>query len=152
MTLNAVAYDKNGQVVETDREVEFVGAHGGTIGTVEMEQGSASYQYVPEPTEPQIEKMDQPEITDSDGNVVPGWVIRGSGFSVDAEVYVDGRQVVPQNPSGDDLFYHLQIDRHDAIALAILQDTHSDPLEAGKHEVKVVNPGGESAKATVTVE
>lgn len=151
-TLNAILYDEHGQQVPEEGEVRFVDAHGETLGTAELDEGTASLQYIPERTKPKIEGLDQPEITDSDGDQVPGWVIRGAGFSVDAEVFVDGKRVAREDPGEDDLYFHVQIDSHETIAVAVTSGDHSEPLEAGEHEIKVVNPGDKSAKATVTVD
>ena len=152
VTLNAVLYDKHGQQVPADGQMTFLDARGNELGTAKMKEGQASYQYIPSPTKPKIETIDQPEITDGDGNQVQGWVIRGSGFSVDAKIWVDGKRVVAENPSGDQRYFHIQVEGHDAIALAITKEGHSKPLESGKHQIKIANPGGKSAKGTVTVE
>lgn len=89
-SLNVQVVDANGRVVDSEVQVVFTDAAGDMIAEAEGQGGNGMAQYVPEPSTPTIADIQELELT-VDGEAVPGIEIQGTGFSMDAEVRLDGR-------------------------------------------------------------
>jgi len=126
-SLTVQVTDDTGRVVKRPFGVRFVDAEGNSIGTAESERSSALFQYVPVPSEPKLLLVTQTTITVG-GQSRAGVVVAGTGFSRDAQVSVDGTELVVDRD--------FQVKDPEGI-LVVLTNT-----AAGTHTLSVRNPEG----------
>jgi hypothetical protein len=136
VTLNALVLDEHGNFVDEPVKVRFVDGDGREIGSAMSKRGVAALQYVPTPSEPVITSAQLVDLTLSDGEVTRGVYIAGSGFSADAQVFVDGNLLDEESAPR-----RVVSSREILVAHAALEGS----------SVRVVNPGGaSSAQVAVT--
>jgi hypothetical protein len=100
VTLSAVVSDAMGNASSEPVEIEFFDGEGTSLGRGRTQHGVATLQYVPEPSAPRIERVAATELT-RDDETFPGIEIVGSGFSVDAEITIDGELIDPEQVAYD---------------------------------------------------
>lgn len=128
VSVGATVLDEDFNVVDEDATVELWDPDG-MIATAEVEGGNASVRFTPEPIAPVLEAVDVGTLELADGDTRPGILLRGSGFSRDVLIEVDGESIADY-----DVLH--EVDTSERIYV----DT-SD-FAAGKHRVTVINPGG----------
>jgi hypothetical protein len=133
ITLNAVITDAAGNPSREPVSVELFDGDGRSLGTATSEHGVATLQYVPTASSPVIDRVEPTELTRED-ETLPGIEVFGSGFSVDAEIRIDGELI-----SDLDVAYNVRTASSILIAL---------DAEAGT-VVEVTNPGGAASGEAV---
>lgn len=129
ITLNAVVTDASGNPSPEPVAIELFDGEGRSLGTVTSEHGVATLQYVPTASSPKIDRVVPTELTRED-ETFPGIEVLGSGFSVDAEILIDGEPIADQ-----DIAYNVRSSSSILIAL---------DAEPGT-TIEIANPGGASA-------
>ena len=151
-TLTAILYDKRGQRVPRAGQVDFVDVRGEVIGTAEMTGGVAKIQYIPKPTTPRLDKLEPVTLENDSGAQFQGFAIKGTGFSQEVELFVDGKRVVTENPSGNQLHYYKDFRSPELLWIAVVQKVHDAPLNPGPHTVRVVNPAQRDDRRSLRLE
>jgi hypothetical protein len=98
------------------------------IGDVQTRYSVATVQYVPSASTPVLKSATLSTLTHSDGTTVPGFILEGSGISVNAEIYADDNLLDPKS---------VPRDIHSSSEVLV-----ATTLAVGTH-VHVVNPGGQ---------
>lgn len=88
VSVSVQVFDARGQRVRAPFQARLVDDLGQPLDQVRPEHGTALFQYVPLPSVPKV--VETSPIVAGQGADLPGIQIQGSGFSVDAEVLVDG--------------------------------------------------------------
>jgi hypothetical protein len=126
ITLNAVITDAAGNPSLEPIPVEMFDGDGRSLGTATSEHGIATLQYVPTASSPVIDRVEPTELMREDATF-PGIEVLGSGFSVDAEIRIDGELL-----SEMDVAYNVR----SASSILIALDAEAGTV------VEVTNPGG----------
>ncbi|MFT6396150.1 MAG: hypothetical protein ACJAYU_000893 [Bradymonadia bacterium] len=132
-TLSGTMFDENGMIVEEPVSFEFFGPGDVSLGTVESEFGSATFQTQPDSIVPVLESAELADVTFTDDSVVESLVLGGTGLSGHSTVRVDGADLAER---GYELIW---IDSHTLVAAPTGEAPQ--PLEAGGIMIEVVSPG-----------
>lgn len=133
ITLNAVITDAAGNPSTEPVSVELFDGDGRSLGTATSEHGVATLQYVPTASSPVIDRVEHTELT-RDDETLPGIEVFGSGFSVDAEIRIDGEPI-------SELGVAYNVRSSSSILIAL----DAEPGTA----VEVTNPGGATSGEAV---
>ena len=129
VTLNGMVLDESYSPVQASTEVMFVDGEGNVLGRANTVDGTAAFAKALSPSSPKVSGVEPATLVFGDDSEGPGYNIFGTGFSRDAAVYVDGRQLA------DDVRWAVGSSRSILIA--------KDDLElTGSHTVTVENPRG----------
>jgi hypothetical protein len=128
VALNVIVLDKDGNPVDAPTHVHFQDGDGMPIGDVQTRYSVATVQYVPSASTPVLKSATLSTLTHSDGTTVPGFILEGSGISVNAEIYADDNLLDPKS---------VPRDIHSSSEVLV-----ATTLAVGTH-VHVVNPGGQ---------
>lgn len=126
-SLTVHAVDDNGKLVRRPYTVRFVDAEGNELGAANGENGSALFQYIPEPSAPRVTSvMTTPLVVAGEDR--QGVQVFGTGFSAEARVTLDGTEL-EANVS-------FEVEGPEEILVVI------DALAEGSHTLRIENPEG----------
>jgi hypothetical protein len=122
--------------VKSDYKVRFIDDSGEQLGTATPKHGTTLFQYVPVPSKPVIELIEETELNLGKATV-NGIRIQGTGFSKNIEVTLGDSAT----PIASDM---LSVQSPEEILVVLPGDVVN-----GASNVTVRNPGGKTASGTV---
>jgi hypothetical protein len=136
VSLNVQVVDAEGHLVKSDYKVRFIDDSGEQLGTATPKHGTTLFQYVPVPSKPVIELIEETELNLGKATV-NGIRIQGTGFSKNIEVTLGDSAT----PIASDM---LSVQSPEEILVVLPGDVVN-----GASNVTVRNPGGKTASGTV---
>lgn len=135
VVLNAMVTDEHYNPSGDGIAVTFLDGEDRPLGESRSDDGIASLRVTPTPSTPVIAALVPVTLTLGDGSEVPGFEIAGSGFSRDAQVWIDG-----QSLADSDAAWAVDGSR------SILVTEAGSGLLPGQHTLRVENPEGISSE------
>ncbi len=136
-TFNATLVNDDGLLVRESATFRLIDYAGVEIASHTTDTGAAIFQIQPQAVTPVVDTVEVRAVEVS-GQQVPGYVIRGTGFSSQATFELDGRSAVDRG-------YAVTVADSKSAGVAVIDG--SSALGAGTHTVIVRNPGDRTSDA-----
>ena len=130
LVFNATLLDGRGFPTAERARFELIDPSGEVVASTTTTTGTAALQTVPTPVTPVVTSVEAQTVSVG-GEDVPGYVIRGTGFSRDATIRINGQTLQQRG-------WLYTVGSSSAIGVAV---TEGSPLAAGQHSVTLTNPG-----------